>query len=84
MKKILFVAIFMLLATTVFSQSLQRRINTSEGEYMCHINYFGQNMGQDRANYLAPNPMYRAGKLSNGQWECVREMLSFFQTTSTM
>jgi hypothetical protein len=72
MKKVFFTLLFVLLATTVFSDF----VDTSEGRYAASIDYFGKNVGQELAGLINKTGGYIANvKLTNGQWEVVGALL---------
>jgi len=84
MKKLFFLMVFTLLSVNVFSQFLREEwVSTSEGRYKCRSWYRAKDTGtfEEWASIYQPSLGYSSlDKLSNGQWECVRIILSRYQT----
>jgi uncharacterized protein HemY len=84
MKKTFVIVVFILFATVVFGNEFlfQEIIYTSEGVYKCRMWYEGRNKGEASSSDYATRTGFRSlAKISNGQWECVRKMLSRYQST---
>jgi hypothetical protein len=81
MKKTCCIVVLILLATAVFAE-VRKDLYTSEGRYLCGIEYKGNAVGLGKVNNaltLSTGKFRSLGKLTNGQWQCVRELLNLYQ-----
>lgn len=74
MKKIIFIALFILLAVSVFGVETFD-VLTSNGYFWVTYFYDGQNQGQTRANWMVADPNIGGGHRTwtpiNEHWECL-------------
>jgi hypothetical protein len=83
MKKLFLISMFVLAAAGLFAQEI---VYTSDGRYMAGIGSDGKYCGQQSADEgirnlrLWGNTVRTGIQLTNGQWECVNEMLKKYNT----
>jgi hypothetical protein len=85
MKKVFFLAVFTLLSVNAFSQFLATEwVSTSERRYKCRIWFKGNGSNGRFEEWVSAyvSSYTPLDKPSNGQLECVRRMLSRYQTNS--
>jgi len=82
MKKVIFIVAFVLIASVVFAEYLGNiEVNTNEGLYSVRMWYEGRYSGEEvRAYYALYRGFRTLDKVSNGQMEAARRMLSRYDS----